>query len=152
MPSCSGFGLPAIQERCAGTVRGPGEEGGDEYDPEEGLRRAVASYPLLVARLLAKLNDQGVGKGLDWQARPAAPGPAPPRSGVCAHVAARAPPVNNWALPAMNWALSVKNWALLLNDSGGRGGGVAFPSDACACCAHTASSCCWLVDDAIDSS
>lgn len=39
------------------------------YDVEDGLRMAVASFPLVVTRLLAKLNDQGVGKGLDWQVK-----------------------------------------------------------------------------------
>lgn len=108
-------------------MRGPGEEGGVEYDPEEGLRRAVASFPLLVARLLAKLNDQGVGKGLDWQARPRCPGPAPAPSGVSA--------------PAARVVMT-----LLMNIGRGSCGGAGFPSDACACCAYPVSACCWLVE------
>mmetsp|Transcript_7991 Transcript_7991/g.23577 ORF Transcript_7991/g.23577 Transcript_7991/m.23577 type:complete len:721 (-) Transcript_7991:247-2409(-) len=53
-----------------GFVKGPYGAGEHEmgYDVEDGLRMAVASFPLVVTRLLAKLNDQSVGKGLDWQA------------------------------------------------------------------------------------
>lgn len=52
-------------------MKGPYGAGEHEmgYDVEDGLRMAVASFPLVVTRLLAKLNDQSVGKGLDWQVK-----------------------------------------------------------------------------------
>lgn len=40
---------------------------GETYDPLAQLCRAVVSFPLAVQRLMAKLNEQGVGKGLEWQ-------------------------------------------------------------------------------------
>ena len=61
---------------AGGHTRGNADGGEDALDPDEDLQRAVASFPLLVVRLLAKLNDQGVGKGMEWQVRP--PPPPPP--------------------------------------------------------------------------
>lgn len=57
------------------SISNPGDGGlpvwggdGETYDPSPMLQRAVVSFPLAVQRLMAKLNDQGVGKGLEWQA------------------------------------------------------------------------------------
>lgn len=47
------------------------EEAADEAS--EDLSRAVAVFPLAVKRLMARLNDQGVGRGLEWQALLGAP-------------------------------------------------------------------------------